>query len=627
MTIPTWQDRLVGRVFALAYPDEPTKTPRGQRISGDLRTAVDAALAAATAAERATLRRIPKQGIESANLRRLLLTLLAAPVLGADGTDPPPAGTTAPPEIMIRAVRIAVQHPETDDHSQLERWLEQQERPDMPINFVPDKRGIDSRFDENSFDGAVTRFIDRYGFHDQTNTLAPFIGGKLLLASQVDPTATGFIETAKSAYDEAFDTTIGLDGKKLNRNLDTIAAVAKILVSIKGDPPVITYQELAAVSQFVIDNAQQTPLDDPNFSRSVSNGLDAYVSSGRTFDSLELPPVIGDEGSGDDANPDNLRACAMIYPALQLDRLLLFDVVDRIAQQFSQGLVPIGLDGGGRLLDQYMWNVTQRLDPAARHEQYARVFAAPGGDVSPDVTPNTNFDDLWMRFLSSVAEFDRQRQVATVVGQEASRSQAVSGEYVRKAGRDLAANLSSYGWAYTHFAARRLGAQIRTCIDIISRPEIQKAYGVNSPWQVVERVANLELGAQPNITQYRTMAKAGKDIIDLLADKVNAFTNTGSSTALFPIEGADEEISDFTVEQYYNLLGAVNSWLATKGMQTDDVDKYSQPVETVARPSLPVVGARPTAPADGGIDQIRKMVSAGQTPSLEQLQKLLPTGS
>jgi hypothetical protein len=49
---------------------------------------------------------------------------------------------------------------------------------------------------------------------------------------------------------------------------------------------------------------------------------------------------------------------------------------------------------------------------------------------------------------------------------------------VRKSGRDLAANASLYGWASTHFVARRINQQLNTAMDILRQPLLQKAFGV-----------------------------------------------------------------------------------------------------------------------------------------------------
>ena len=98
------------------------------------------------------------------------------------------------------------------------------------------------------------------------------------------------------------------------------------------------------------------------------------------------------------------------YTAAQFEQMRLFDVVDRIVELFLNGLLPIGFDSAGRALDQYLRSRPDRLTSAERRTLYARVLGLPGGDVADGVSPNSDFDDLFLRFGVNVAEFDRSDQ-------------------------------------------------------------------------------------------------------------------------------------------------------------------------------------------------------------------------
>jgi hypothetical protein len=310
-----------------------------------------------------------------------------------------------------------------------------------------------------------------------------------------------------------------------------------------------------------------------------------------------------------------------VYAGYQLEKLRLFHVVDRITERFLHGQLPIGFDNGGRALDTYYWNAEDRMNEAARRSMYSRVLGATGGDVPKDVAPNKDFDGLFMRFLASLAEFDRQRQVAGVF-QTQVRPASVTGEQVRKAGNDLATNASLYGWGWTHFGARRLNGDIAMALSIIKLPQIQRTYGVSNPWQVIERVSADEFGQAPNIVKHRTMAESGKAILDLVAKHARTLA-TSTGNPLFPDPIAPDQRSDISADDMRQFLTHTQYWLAVNGVTDQQVGQMSQPVESRSAPSLPPFASGGSADA-GAMEKLKQMVSAGSPPSLDQLQTLLP---
>jgi hypothetical protein len=258
---------------------------------------------------------------------------------------------------------------------------------------------------------------------------------------------------------------------------------------------------------------------------------------------------------------------------------------------------------------------------------YTRVLGATGGEVSKEAPPNRSFQDLFMRFLASVSEFDRQRRIADVVGGSRARDDALSltGEQVRKAGRDLAANATLYGYGITFFVAQKLKDQVERNLRILSTPEILAAYGVQSPFQVIERVCASDFGGRvPNIVRYKTMAESGKKILDIVAANIPAWLGLSGRDLFedpFDIGSSPEVSPDIPPNVQRDLARAVEDWLAVNGIKDEQRARLGEPEITAATPSIP------TATGDGGggaFDQLRQMVSSGQTPSLDQLKALLP---
>lgn len=389
----------------------------------------------------------------------------------------------------------------------------------------------------------------------------------------------------------------------------------------------IFFQEFSSVGRYVISRANEIPFGHPRFERQVEIGLDQFISGAPVFDSLELPPLQGDNGSDTEIIPDNIRAVSMVYATYQLDvGMRMIDVVDRINEIFHNGQLPIGFDAAGRAIDDYNWSAEDRLNAMQRRSHYSRVLGMSGGDISKEVQANTPFDSLFMRFLSSLAEYDRQQRISDIV--ERSRPRNLTSEYVRKAGRDLAANLSLYGWAATHFAARRLRQHIEEALNILKQPSVQNSYGATNLYQVIERVASLEFNSTPNIVKHRTMAEAGKQIIDLIAKYAHVWSRSDGRPLFSENVGGriiQGEIDDVDRDTFLSLT---QQWLAVNGIKDAQVDKYAEPEMSQYAPSIPSFGGfngNGMSKTNGSaspdqMDRIKQMVTQGQMPSLDQLQ-------
>jgi hypothetical protein len=457
-----------------------------------------------------------------------------------------------------------------------------------------------AEFIESTTDAETTGILQKAGRPELDEVLA-----------EVDPTKV--IEVLKVASGESSEVS----SKEVYRKIENILTAG-------GKVPF--YQEFATVGRFVISRAKEIPFDHPLFERQVDLGRNQYVSGGPAFDSLDLPPLTGEDGADMEIVADNIKAVSMIYASYQLDvGMRMIDVVDRINEIFHNGQLPIGFDAAGKALDNYNWNAEDRLSSAARRTHYSRVLGSPGGDVSKEVQPNTNFDSLFIRFLSSLAEYERQQRVADLVAN--TRPQNLASEYVRKAGRDLAANLSLYGWAATQFAARRLRQHIEEALGILNQPSVQNAYGATNLYQVIERVCSAEFNMTPNIVKSRTMAEAGKQLIDLVA-KYHYVWNRSNGSPVFDEPNAPGEISGSDKISFFTLT---QQWLAVNGIKDAQVDQYSEPEVAQYAPSIPSFGGFNGAPVGGGtspdqMERIRQMVTSGQMPSLDQLQGMFNAG-
>jgi hypothetical protein len=138
---------------------------------------------------------------------------------------------------------------------------------------------------------------------------------------------------------------------------------------------------------------------------------------------------------------------------------------------------------------------------------------------------------------------------------------------VKKPARDLAENLSLYGYGIGYFAARELQTQVNDMISILSQPDIRSAYGATSMWQVVEQVAVSDLGGAVNMLRYRTLATTGAVVIAWLAQHSSLLTSSTSSTVLnvSQIRGAKHSAKPTLKPNDRDLTDACEQWLAMTG--------------------------------------------------------------
>jgi hypothetical protein len=386
----------------------------------------------------------------------------------------------------------------------------------------------------------------------------------------------------------------------------------------------------------------------------IADLADGGGGGGGGIANVDIPPLNDPQGFNDEIEPDNVRAVSTIYVTYQLEFAL--KAAARILDLFVAGLLPISAsDGSARELDTLYWDQDDLLGESSRYSVYSRVLGAAGGQIAFDVQPNTEFNTLLMRVVSAVSEYEREQSALTHFdnASRGRRFQSTSGEFVRKAVRDFAANVSLRGWAGTAFTAERMAKHVKRVMRMLNLAAVKNAFGVTTPWQVVERVSQREFGITVNTVLHRTLAVETQTIMRIIADHHTVWSS--SDKPLFPEIGnnmsaffdliaqaaaANEpaarallrpggQQSDLSIETTRELMVACQHFRAVTGVGDTLLDEYSTPVETQPMPSLPDMSGFGGSGAVPGLDmsgigQLRDMVSSGQTPSLEQLRAMLP---
>jgi len=177
-------------------------------------------------------------------------------------------------------------------------------------------------------------------------------------------------------------------------------------------------------------------------------------------------------------------------------------------------------------------------------------------------------------------------------------------------------------------------------VSILKQPSVLRAYGVSNALQVIERVTQREFGQVPNIVKFRTMAESGLAILEIIARNATVWVSA-SGDSLFGsavINNSNGLSSGFLtangslpIEDQRALIRHTQFILAVQGVAQDQVDKYSQPVDSVYAPSVPSLDGMSgsSASTDGAsatVDRIRQLVATCTPPTIDQLQQLLPVG-
>lgn len=289
---------------------------------------------------------------------------------------------------------------------------------------------------------------------------------------------------------------------------------------------------------------------------------------------IDLPDL--EENVEADIVTDNVTALSAVYFAAMLEELKFFQVADKVAEQFMMGQIPMPRSVAGESLYRFVRGTDERMTEIERKGLYARCFGMAQGAVDEPM-PNREFPDLWIRFLSAISVLVRERR--------STQRQAVSEQQIFKNARDLAVNLSLHGYGLAHFAAVELQKLVKDLLKVFSYPETLSAYGVNDPWQLIERVSDLYLGGAVNGVRQRTMAQTGARIMQWLVRKQPLLVRRKGTTLGILQDAPDGSLR--IAAQEIDFINDVERWLAVTGTDDASVERFSEPIAMQSQPTIP----------------------------------------
>lgn len=377
------------------------------------------------------------------------------------------------------------------------------------------------------------------------------------------------------------------------RSYDKLAKLVLNQLAIEGDPdgrggndPIVSAGEFAKVMRGL--DTDKVTIGESMLRRKVNDVLDRVQGVG-SDDVGDFKVQLDDFNKTTDNTivAENVLVMGPMIVSAMFEELKVFQVVDKITEQFLHGMLATGPGNAGKMLYKYWREAPNRLSELERRNFASMTLGVPGGD--PGAMVNRDFNDLWIRFVSSVSNFVRQNEVDQLLR---SRTPApINQQQVRKSARDLAGNLTLHGYGMAHFAGRELTQQINMTIKLLSDPEIRGAYGAKDMWQVVDQVATYDLGGAKTSSRYRTLASCGLIITAWLSRNIAKIVSPTEpiidmSQVRFPNFGDGHNAT--TNPNDYDLVNACELWLADTATTDSQVDAMSQPREAPQMTSKPI---------------------------------------
>jgi hypothetical protein len=224
----------------------------------------------------------------------------------------------------------------------------------------------------------------------------------------------------------------------------------------------------------------------------------------------------------DEIAQDDVRATGVLYAAAALEELKLIELVDRLNELNQNKLLSIGAGQASNLLHEFWNNGFRRLQPRRRAALYVRVFGAPAAD-GVDAEPNSDFPDLWLRFVTALAE----------------RSDAIG-----PAATALHDNLAEHTDEQSTKAAIELRTTLTDVAEALSDMELRTAYRAEDMWQLVAAVGDEQFCGERDIERARTLAATGAAILrrlpELAADPAVADDELAEAAAALLAAGAQK---------------------------------------------------------------------------------------
>ena len=390
-------------------------------------------------------------------------------------------------------------------------------------------------------------------------------------------------------FEEALFVAIG----RIAGRIELAKRVLKLLagaVNVVGDGQKLGVSSLEFAGVFEKLIKQGVTANDHNLKRRVEESFDRVQAVGEERPLHEFEIKMPDlEATAEFAVEGNhCRLMGSFICASAFEELKAFQVVDKLIELSQRGELPLIRGPAGTQLYNYWREAPNRMSEGERQTFYAMMLGLPTGQ--PGVAVNSDFQDLWLRFVSSVSSLVRESRVDQLI--RSALPIAINQQQVKKAARDLALNMSSRGYGMAFYAAADLQKQINEMISLLQDSELRAAFGARDMWGVIDQIAQTELGGARNSSKYRMLATSGAIITTWMANHIDRLRDpTLPMVELREVESPPSRLSGQSAISHptdYDLVNACEMWLADSAMGDVRIDQMSQPRESPQQTSRPI---------------------------------------
>ena len=433
-------------------------------------------------------------------------------------------------------------------------------------------------------DREVTRVSLALGFLQQWGTALP----RLLVDSRMN-VVPDTQDRNFGPFGEALVRAMARASANLALAVRTLKTLSQA-VNVVGDrkSPDISSLHFAKTFEKLLDNHVQ--VDDPSLKLQIESAFEKVQRIGSDQPLHEFVLNLPDLEAATDIEviPEHCRLMGSFIFASAFEELKAFQVVDKLIELSQRGEIPLMRGPAGTQLYNYWREAPNRMSEVERQNFYAMTLGLPTGQ--PGVAVNADFQDLWLRFVSSVSTLVRESRIENLL--RSNIPLAINQQQVKKAARDLANNMSSRGYGMAFYAAADLNQQINDIIQLLSNKELQRVFGATSPYDVIEQVAQTELGGARNSSKYRMLATSGAIITNWIADHAHRLRDATSpmihlSEVAHP-PAREAGATAVSKPTDYDLVNACEMWLADSAMGEDRVAMLSEPRESPQQASRPI---------------------------------------
>lgn len=339
--------------------------------------------------------------------------------------------------------------------------------------------------------------------------------------------------------------------------------------------------------------AKQVLEDDPQLKPMVAQVLDSvsdFAADEEERPWHEVAIDLPDLNAWSDTNvvAENVYLMGPMIFASMFEELKAFQVVDKLIEMSQRGQISLPRGKAGTQLYDYWRQAPNRMSEVERQTFYAMTLGMPTGQ--PGAQVNAEFQDLWLRFVSSVSSLVRENRVDALI--RSSLPVAINQQQVKKSARDLVSNMSLYGYGMAYYAAIDLQKQINEMIQLLSDPDLRATFGARDMWGVIDQIAQVECGGARNSSKYRTLATSGAIITRWLGDNLDRLRDpTLPVLELKAIENPPARLLGQTATSHpsdYDLVNACELWLADSALDEVTQLNLSKPRLSPEQPSRPI---------------------------------------